>query len=108
MMRKNKLIISLIIPHYQNMFSTFYALEIIKEVSREAIAWDVDLFIETAWKIHSGSGILFADILGNELWIKRARRQKTPYLILNYYNPNSKDNCIGIDNEKASREAVNY
>jgi len=108
MMRKNKLIISLIIPHYQNMFSTFYALEIIKEVSREAIAWDVDLFIETAWKIHSGSGILFADILGNELWIKRARRQKIPYLILNYYNPNSKDNCVGIDNEKASAEAVNY
>lgn len=107
-MRKNKLTVSLIIPRYQNMFSTFYALEIIKEVSREAIAQDVDLLIETAWRIPSGSGILFADILGNEPGIKRAKRQKLPYLILNYYSPDSKDNCIGIDNEQASFLAVNY
>lgn len=107
-MRKNKLTISLIIPRYQNMFSTFYTLEIIKEVSRQAIASGVDLLIETTWRIHSSSGVLFADILGNELGIKKAKRQKLPYLILNYYEPNSKDNCIGIDNEKASFEAVNY
>lgn len=90
------------------MFSTFYTLEIIKEVSREAIAWDVDLLIETTWRGSGGSGVLFADILGNELWIKRAKKENMPYLILNYYNPDSKDNCIGIDNEKASTEAVNY
>lgn len=108
MKRKNKLIISLIIPHYQNMFSTFYTLEIIKEVSNAAIGLDVDLLIETGWRISPGSGVLFADILGNEFGIKKAKRQKLPYLILNYYNPDSKDNCIGIDNEKASFEAVDY
>jgi hypothetical protein len=36
-MKKNRLAITLLIPHYQNMFSTFYTLEIIKEVSRAAI-----------------------------------------------------------------------
>jgi len=107
-MKKNSLSISLIIPQYQNMFSTFYTLEIIKEVSRAAIDFDVDLLIETSWKTSPGSGILFADVINNEEWIKRARKEKIPYLLLNYYTLDSKDNCIGIDNEKASIEAINY
>lgn len=107
-MKKNRLTISLIIPHYQNMFSTFYALEIIKEVSKAAIEFDVDLLIETARKTQPSFGILFADMMGNERWIKRAKKANTPYIILNYYDAKSKDNCIGIDNEKASFQAVNY
>jgi LacI family transcriptional regulator len=107
-MKKNRLAITLLIPHYQNMFSTFYTLEIIKEVSRAAIDLDVDLLIETAWHAKASSGILFADTMGNEKWIKKARKEKMPYLILNYYDKSARDNCIGIDNEKATFEAVNY
>lgn len=107
-MKKNHLTITLLIPHYQNMFSSFYTLEIIKEASKSAIDSDVDLLVETSWRVSPGSGILFADIMGNENWIKRVRKENIPYLILNYYDPKSKDNCIGIDNEKASFEAVGY
>ncbi len=107
-MKKNPLNLTLIIPHYQNMFSTFYALEIIQEASKAAIEADVDLLIETGWKTSPGEGILFADMLGNEEWIKRARKEKIPYIILNYYDRESKDNCIGIDNKKASLQAVDY
>ena len=107
-MKKNTLSVTLIIPHYQNMFSTFYTLQIIKEVSKAAIDFEVDLLIETAWKTAPRSGILFADVMNNEEWIKRARRENIPHLLLNYYTPDSKDSCIGIDNEKASVEAVNY
>lgn len=107
-MKKERLTITLLIPRYQNMFSTFYTLEIIKEVSKSAIDFDVDLLIETSWKTSPLSGILFADIMGNEHWIKRARKKNIPYLILNYYEQKSKDNCIGIDNKEASVEAVNY
>ena len=107
-MKKNRLTISLIIPHYQNMFSTFYTLEIIKEVSKKVIKSDVDLLIATSWKAFLSSGILFADMMGNEEWVKKARKRKLPYLILNYYEPDSKDNCIGIDNKKAAFEVVDY
>lgn len=107
-MKRERLIVALIIPYYQNMFSTFYTLEIIKEVSRQAIEQDVDLLVETSWKEDRISGVLFADMMGNELLIKRARQKKLPYLILNYYDADSQDNCIGINNEKASFEAVNY
>lgn len=107
-MKKDRLFISLIIPYYPNMFSTFYTLEIIKEVSQAAIKEDADLLVETNWRMSGISGLLFADMMGNEAAIKRARRRKLPYIILNYYDPKSKDNCIGIDNEKAAREAVDY
>lgn len=107
-MKKERLSVSLIIPHYHNMFSSYYTLEIIKEVSKEAIDFDVDLLIETKWKVTPGCGILFADIMGNEKWIKRAKREKIPYLVLNYYESRSKDNCIGIDNRKATVEALDY
>jgi LacI family transcriptional regulator len=107
-MKKNHLTVSLITPYYHNMFSTFYTLEIIKEVSKAAIEFDVNLLIETTYRMPSISGILFADLMGNELLAKKVRAKKMPYLILNYYNPEAKDSCIGIDNEKASFEAVNY
>jgi len=107
-MGKKRETICLLIPRYQNMFSSFYTLEVIKEVSRAAIDLDVDLLVETGWNVSVGSGILFADIIDNAKWIKKAKREKIPYLILNYYNPVSKENCVGIDNEKASFEAVNY
>ncbi|MBU3958743.1 MAG: substrate-binding domain-containing protein [Candidatus Omnitrophica bacterium] len=107
-MREKRLIISLVIPYYQKMFSSFYTLEIIKEVSRAAIKLNVDLLIETKGKMFGVSGILFADIMGNELLIKKARQKKIPYIILNYYDKDSRDNCIGIDNQRASLEAVDY
>ena len=107
-MKGSHLTVALIIPYYQNMFSTFYTLEIIKEISKQAIEQDLDLLVETSWKEDRISGVLFADMMGNEVLIKRARQEKLPYFILNYYDPDSKDNCIGIDNEKASTEAVNY
>ncbi len=107
-MKKERLTVSLIIPHYQNMFSTFYALEIIKAVSWAAVKCDVDLFIATSWKAHPTCGILFADMTGNEEGVRKAKKAKLPYLILNYYEPDAKYNCIGIDNGKAAFEAVNY
>lgn len=110
-MKKKRLLISLIIPYYHNMFSTFYTLEIIREASKAAIDLDVDLLLETSWRMSAKlrmSGILFLDMMGNEAFIKKARTKKIPHLILNYYSPGLKDNCIGINNKKAAFEAVDY
>jgi DNA-binding LacI/PurR family transcriptional regulator len=107
-MKKDKIEVCLIIPRYENMFSTFYTLEIIKEVSKAVIMQDVNLTIETRWRPPFSSGILFADMMGNEEAVKKARAKNIPYLILNYYKPDSRDNCIGINNERASFEVVKY
>lgn len=107
-MKKNGLSVCLVIPRYENMFSSFYTLEIINEVSKTAIRLGLDLSILTEWTDHLCSGVLFADAMNNERGINRAKKDKTPYILLNYYDARSKDNCIGIDNEKASFEAVKY
>lgn len=107
-MKKNRLSISLIIPYYQKMYSSFYTLEIIKEVSKAGIRHDVDLLIDTRLRPDHKDGILFADLFGNEPLIKKAKARKIPHLILNYYCKDAKTNCIGIDNQKASLEAVSY
>ncbi len=107
-MEKNGVTVTLIIPRYENMFSTFYTLAVIQEASKAAIEMGVNLTVATSWKDHSSAGVLFADVIRNEKCIDRARKEKIPYILLNYYNKCSKDNCIGIDNEKASFEAVDY
>ena len=38
----------------------------------------------------------------------KARVKKIPYIILNYFGRESRDNCIGVDNEAAGREVVDY
>ena len=68
------------------MFSTFYTLEIIKEVSKAAIRQDIDLLIDTIWRVPRISGILFVDMVGNEQLIKQAKKRRMPYIILNYYD----------------------
>ncbi|MBM3246033.1 MAG: LacI family transcriptional regulator [Candidatus Omnitrophica bacterium] len=107
-MAKERINLTLIIPHYENMFSTFYTLEIIKEVSKVAIEADVDLLIATSWKTHPARGVLFADMLGNEDGVKKAIDKKIPYLILNYYDSRAKYNCAGIDNHKAAFRVADY
>lgn len=114
--------VGLIIPHYPQMFSTFYTMEVVQGVSKGALSLNVDLLIYIAHKVrgeeekaelkifdpHFVNGLLFADIMGNEKLVKEVRAKEIPYIILNYFDKESKDNCIGIDNESASLEVINY
>jgi LacI family transcriptional regulator len=114
--------VGLIIPHYPQMFSTFYTMEVVQGVSKGALSLNVDLLIHIAHKVrgeeekaelkffdpHFVNGLLFADIMGNEKLVKEVRAKEIPYIILNYFDKESKDNCIGIDNESASLEVINY
>lgn len=121
-MKKKSLTIGLVIPHYAEMFSTFYAMEIIQGVSKGLLGYrDVELFIHierpTQSKKESDlpilnkdvvAGILFVDKTGTEKLIRQAKKRKIPFIILNYFNSKSKDNCIGIDNSKAAFDVVDY
>ena len=121
-MKKKSLTIGLVIPHYPEMFSTFYTMEIIQGVSKALLSSkDVELFVhlerpgqtkkESTMPVLNKdvvAGILFADIMGNEKLIQKAKQKKIPFIILNYFNTKSKDNCIGIDNAKAASDVVDY
>lgn len=113
-----KVTLGLAIPCYPQMFSTFYTMEIIQGISGSILGSNVDILVHIAQKKAKDdlkifdrsavSGILFADHMGNEELIKKAKLKKIPHVILNYYDKKAKHNCIGIDNQSAAKKAVDY
>lgn len=108
-----------VIPYYKDMFYTFYAMEMIKGASQGIIDHRLDLLLlhvpmhpeEYGTNILNPSyvsGLLFADYYNNEAIIAKAKELKITHLITNYYNEESKDNCLGVDNIVAAIDAVNY
>src|SRR4030042_6711737 len=113
--------IVLALPHFLDMFSSYYAMEIMKGVGKaiENSPYDLQLHIfdagmnEEAIKEHltgvyNLGGVLFADIDGNRNIINMARKNKIPYIIMNNIFDDNETNYVGIDNKVAAREAVQY
>ncbi|MEW6170505.1 MAG: substrate-binding domain-containing protein [Candidatus Omnitrophota bacterium] len=115
---KENITFALVIPKYKDMFNTFSAVEIMKGAKDASFSHKVDLLVHIGQKDNSVAprifdldfikGIIFVDFFGNEKLIPIARRKKIPFIIVNYFNKTSPDNCIGIDNQKASMEAIDY
>ena len=110
----------LIVPRFEDVLHSFYASEIIKGVSLSASHLKADVLIHIterlqhedwlSWPILNSNyldGVLFADINGDKATLKKVIARGIPYLVLNNYFTED-INCISIDNEKASIEAVNY
>ena len=113
--------IVLAIPYFADMFSSYYAIEVMKGVGKaiEDSKFDLQLHMfdptmgEEAVKVHLTaaadlSGVLFADIDGNRKLINMIKQAKIPYIIMNNLFDDNETNCIGIDNRKASKEAIEY
>ena len=113
--------IILALPYFTDMFSSYYAIEIMKGVGKvvENSPYDLQLHMfdpdlgENAVDTHLASvsnlsGVLFADIDGNRKIIVAVKQKKIPYIIMNNLFDDNETNCIGIDNKAAAREAVEY
>ena len=115
---KENITFALVIPKYKDMFNTFSAVEIMKGAKDASFSNKVDLLVHIGQKDNSAAprifdldfikGIIFVDFFGNEKLIPIARRKKIPFIIVNYFDKKSKDNCIGIDNQKASTRVIDY
>jgi LacI family transcriptional regulator len=117
-----KTTLGFVLPHYPHMFSTFYTMELIQGASKGALSLGVDLLIHIAHQAEGekqdldlkifdssfASGLLFADFMGNEGLVAKAKEKKIPYVILNYFDADSEDSCIGVDNEAAGKEVIDY
>ncbi len=113
--------IILALPYFTDMFSSYYAIEIMKGVGKvvETSPYDLQLHMfdpevgEEAVETHLAdvknlSGVLFADIDGNRKIIATVRQKRIPYVIMNNLFDDNETNCIGIDNKAAAFEAVEY
>ncbi len=113
--------IVLALPYFLDMFSSYYAMEVMKGVGRaiENNPYDLQLHIfesgmnEETIKEHLTAvtylgGVLFADIDGNRNIINMARKNKIPYIIMNNIFEDNETNYVGIDNRVAAVDAVQY
>ena len=113
--------IVLALPYFTYMFSSYYAIEVMRGVGKviEDSQFDLQLHMfdpgieEGAIKEHLGGvsnlcGVLFADIDGNRKLITMVKQRKIPYIIMNNLFDDNETSCIGIDNKAAAKEAVNY
>jgi len=106
-------VVALVIPRYEGVFYSFYALELIRGVGTmcEALKLDLLLHLTDAHKplsLRGVSGIIFSDIIGNQAQLEDSLSKSIPCVVINYYVDDLEVSCIAIDNAGGAESAVNY
>ncbi|MDO9572318.1 MAG: LacI family DNA-binding transcriptional regulator [Candidatus Omnitrophota bacterium] len=106
-------VVALVIPRYEGIFYSFYALELIRGVGTMCEALKLDLLLHltdarTPLSIRGVEGIIFSDIIGNRAQLEDSLAKGTPCVVINYYVDDLDVSCIAIDNAGGAENAVNY
>jgi LacI family transcriptional regulator len=106
-------VVSLVIPRYEGIFYSFYALELIRGIGTLCEVLKLDLLLHltdshTPLNLRGVGGIIFADIIGNRDQLQDALEQDIPCIVINNYVKDLEVSCIAIDNIGAAESAVNY
>lgn len=105
--------IGLIIPRYEGIFRSYFALQAIKGigVAAEALRFDLLLHITNGETLPGTSvvdGLVFLDINGCEELVDQALNQNMLVSVLNHYLEDLPVSCVGIDNRTGAEQAVDY
>ncbi|MDD4910601.1 MAG: LacI family DNA-binding transcriptional regulator [Candidatus Omnitrophica bacterium] len=105
--------IGLVIPHYEGIFYSYYALEIIKGVGTMCDVMKFDLLLHITGSgsfLSTGSvaGVIFADVIKNRGQLESALKENIPAVVINNFVQDLAVSCIAIDNEKGAYTAVKY
>jgi len=106
-------VVALIIPRYEGVFYSFYALEIIRGVGTMCEALKLDLLLHltdarTALSLRGVGGMIFSDIIGNRAQLEDSLEKGIPTVVINYYVEDMDVSCIAVDNCGGAENAVNY
>jgi LacI family transcriptional regulator len=105
--------ISLVIPRYEGVFYSFYAIEVIRGVGSicEQLKLDLVLHLTEGKDLLNTSnigGIIFADIIENRKQLENVLEEGVPCIVINNLVKDLAVNYIAIDNLGAAKAAVNY
>ncbi|MFA5145616.1 MAG: LacI family DNA-binding transcriptional regulator [Candidatus Omnitrophota bacterium] len=107
-------VIALVIPRYEGVFYSFYALELIRGIGTVCDALKLDLLLRLT-DIRSDlnlkgliGGVIFADIIGNRHQLEDALASGVPCVVINNYIDDLPVSCIAVDNAGGAETAVNY
>jgi len=106
-------IYGLIIPGYEGIFYSFYALEILRSIGAALENKNVDILLHIFWKedkfnFSMVEGVLFADVLGNQEQLQKAIAEKIPVVVVNKIIDTLPVSCVGVDNFKGAKEATEF
>jgi len=106
-------VVALVIPRYEGVFYSFYALELIRGVGTMCEVLKLDLLLHltdarTPLALRGVSGIIFSDIIGNRAQLEDSLAKGIPSVVINYYIDDLAVSCIAIDNAGGAESAVNY
>lgn len=106
-------VIALVIPRYEGVFYSFYALELIRGIGTLCSVLKLDLLLHltdtrTRLNLKGVGGVIFADIIGNRHQLEDALAQMIPCVVINNYVEDLDVSCIAIDNAGGAQAAVNY
>jgi len=103
----------LIIPGYEGIFYSFYALEIIREVASSLGVKGIDLHLNIFWdkdnfKTSLIDGVIMADVIGNENQLKRLVAEDVPLVVINRQIEDVDVSCVAVNNFKGAYEATEF
>jgi len=103
----------LIIPGYEGIFYSFYALEIIRNVGLALERKGIDLHLHIFWHKDNFNtslvdGVIFADIIDNKLQLERLLKENLPSVVINKKIENTKVSFVAVDNFKGAYEATDF
>ncbi len=106
-------VIALVIPRYEGVFYSFYALELIRGIGTLAAVLKLDLLLHltdarSQFNARSVGGVIFADIIGNMPQLQDCLAQDIPCIVINNYVEDMDVNCIAVDNRGGAENAVSY
>ena len=105
--------IGLIIPRYEGIFQSFFALQVLRGVgtAAERLRYDLLLHITDGKTFPipgSVDGVIFIDIYGCEELLDRCIDEGLPAVVLNHFLEDLPVNCVAIDNRAGGERAVDY
>jgi len=105
--------VGLIIPRFEGVFHSYYALQVIKGIgiSAERFRWDLLLHITDGKSFinpAAADGVVFVDVYGCEELLDRVIDEEIPTVVLNHYLQDLPVSCVAIDNETAAERVVDY
>jgi LacI family transcriptional regulator len=106
-------VIALVIPRYEGVFYSFYALQLIRGIGTLCSVLKLDLLLHltdarSILNLRGMGGVIFADIIGNRQQLEDALAQNIPSVVINNYIDDLPVDCIAVDNAKGAQDAVNY
>ncbi len=106
-------VVALIVPKYEGIFYSFYALELIRGVGTVCESLRLDLLlhiidVNSTLNLRGAGGIIFADIIGNRSQLADVCASGSPCIVINNHVDDLNVNCISIDNVGGAENAVNY